>query len=97
MHGSAAEWNVSIKGHNPLTCSPVFAAVLEKDGESGLRLYEFERKREIVYSLDVWLPKGAEFLLVHTRISRHGSFGTKCHAGKCTFNVEGFFEKKIIR
>ncbi len=62
------EWNVSIKGHNPLTCSPVFAAVLEKDGESGLRLYEFERKREIVYSLDVWLPKGAEFLLVHTRI-----------------------------
>jgi len=62
------EWNVSIKGHNPLTCSPIFAAVLEKDGESGLRLYEFERKREIVYSLDVWLPNGAEFLLVHTRI-----------------------------
>lgn len=62
------EWNVSIKGHNPLTCSPMFAAILEKNGETGLRLYEFERKREIVYSLDVWLPQEKDYLLVHPRI-----------------------------
>lgn len=62
------EWNVSVKGHNPLTCSPMFAAVLEKNGDTGLRLYEFERKREIVYSLDIWLPPESSFLIVHIRI-----------------------------
>lgn len=62
------EWNVGIKGHNPLTCSPMFAATLEKDGETGLRLYEFERKREVVYSLDIWLPEDCDYLLVHPRI-----------------------------
>ena len=62
------EWNVGIKGHNPLTCSPMFAVTLEKDGETGLRLYEFERKREIVYSLDIWLPEKSDYLLVHPRI-----------------------------
>lgn len=62
------EWNVSIKGHNPLTCSPLFAVVVEAGGEEGLRVYEFERKRRVVYSVDFFLPKGSETLLVIPRI-----------------------------
>ena len=39
------EWNVGIKGHNPLTCSPLFAQKLvNKNGEPVLRMYEYERK-----------------------------------------------------
>ena len=66
------EWNVSIKGHNPLTCSPMFASVIEaEDGERGLRLYEYERIRNIAYSMDIWLPKGAKYLIVHPRIENN--------------------------
>ena len=66
------EWNVSIKGHNPLTCSPMFASVIEaENGEKGLRLYEYERIRDISYSMDIWLPKGAKYLIVHPRIENN--------------------------
>ena len=44
------EFNVGIKGHNPLTCSPVFAAVDQTPEGEVLRLYEFERIRGVVYS-----------------------------------------------
>ena len=54
------EWNVGIKGHNPLTCSPIFAAKAKnKRGEPVLRMYEFERIREIVYIIDAALEQDA--------------------------------------
>ncbi len=62
------EWNVSIKGHNPLTCSPLFVAKVKANGEEGLRVYEYERKRKIVYSIDFFLPKNSETLLVIPKI-----------------------------
>ena len=66
------EWNVSIKGHNPLTCSPMFAAIIEaENGEKGLRLYEYERIRDIAYSMDIWLPEGKPYLIVHPRIENN--------------------------
>ena len=50
------EWNVGIKGHNPLTCSPIFAArAKNKKGEPVLRMYEFERIRGVVYIIDATL------------------------------------------
>ena len=40
------EWNASIPGHSPLTCSPLFAARLSRpDGTPVLRQYEWERLR----------------------------------------------------
>ncbi len=50
------EWNVGIKGHNPLTCSPIFAArAKNKNDEPILRMYEFERIRGVVYIIDAKL------------------------------------------
>ncbi len=50
------EWNVGIKGHNPLTCSPLFAQKTYNDkGDEVLKMYEFERIRGIVYSLEATL------------------------------------------
>lgn len=61
------EWNVGIKGHNPLTCSPLFAqSCRNSHGEPVLKMYEYERIRGIVYTLCVSL--NADVLLVHTTI-----------------------------
>lgn len=57
------EFNVSVKGHNFLTCSPLFADIIElENGEQALHLYEFERIREITYSIVAYLPKGSKYL-----------------------------------
>ena len=61
------EWNVGIKGHNPLTCSPLFAEKLEdKDGNPMLRMYEFERIRGVCYSIIAKLEK--DVLLIRPTI-----------------------------
>ncbi len=63
------EWNIGIRGHTPLTCAPVFAARV--DGPGGvpvLRMWEYERVREVIYQLDCWLPDGSPALVVAVRI-----------------------------
>lgn len=57
------EWNVGIKGHNPLTCEPLFAQSI--DGNI-LRMYEYERIRDIVYSVSAMLD--GDKLLIKIRI-----------------------------
>jgi len=62
------EWNVSIKGHNPLTCSKMFSSIIKVDNEEALRIYEYERKRRVCYSIDFILEKNSKFLVVIPRI-----------------------------
>ena len=50
------EWNVGIKGHNPLTCSPLFCqTVYNTKGQPVLRMFEYERIREVVYVIEATL------------------------------------------
>lgn len=61
------EWNIGIKGHNPWTCSLLFAEELtDKDGSPVLRMYEYERIRGIAYSITAKLEK--DVLLLHPMI-----------------------------
>ena len=63
------EFNVSIKGHNPMTCSKIFAErIIMDDGSEGARFYEYERIRGVCYSFDAWIPKSAEMLYIRPRI-----------------------------
>ena len=63
------EWNVSIRGHNLLTCEPLFTELLElEDGTAGVRFYEYERVRGIVYRLEAYLPQDSAFLFVQVHI-----------------------------
>ncbi len=63
------EWNIGIKGHNPLTCSPMYACRMEDaQGEPVLRMYEYERIRGIVYFMDFCLPEGSQVLYVRTTV-----------------------------
>lgn len=38
------------------------------DGSEGMRMFEYERIRGVVYSIDVWIPKGAKYLYIRPRI-----------------------------
>ena len=50
------EWNVGIKGHTPLTCSPLFAAEGKNSaGEPILTMYEYERIRRTAYGINAVL------------------------------------------
>ncbi|MBM4084897.1 MAG: DUF5107 domain-containing protein [Planctomycetes bacterium] len=63
------EWNIGTIGHSPFTCSPVFAArVLGPGGAPVLRLYEWERMRQVPFQLDAYLPDASSVLLVRVRI-----------------------------
>ena len=63
------EFNVSIKGHNPLTCESLFAQkITMPDGSEGIRMFEYERIRGILYSIDAWIPQNSKFLYIRPKI-----------------------------
>lgn len=63
------EFNVSIKGHHPMTCSDMFAQhITMADGTPGVRMYEYERIRGTAYGFDAWIPDGSKVLYVRPRI-----------------------------
>jgi len=63
------EWNIGTIGHCPFTCSPVFAGRLEgPKGTPVLRMWEWERMRQVPFQVDAYLPEGSEVLYVRVRI-----------------------------
>lgn len=63
------EWNIGTIGHSPFTCAPLFAARLAApNGTPILRLYEWERIRQVTFQIDVWLPDDSPVLFVHVSI-----------------------------
>lgn len=67
------EWNFSqTAGHNPYTCDKMFTNIISKE-ESGLgcpvlRMYNYERIRQVSYQMDFYLPDGSKFLHCRTRL-----------------------------
>lgn len=63
------EWNIGATGHTTLSCAPLHAArVQAPDGGEMLRLWEWERLRDLPFQVDLWLPDGADFLYVGVRV-----------------------------
>ena len=63
------EWNIGLRGHSPLTCSDVFCArVTDAADVPLLRVYEFERIRQVPYAIDFILPPSSSVLFVYVRI-----------------------------
>lgn len=63
------EWNLGLFGHAFTTCAPLFTATFTAaDGSAGLRLYEFERCTRLFWQMDITLPPGSPWLIVHTRV-----------------------------
>lgn len=65
------EWNLPQLGHQPLTCSPLFAGEIPgTEGEPALRLWEFERMKRLVWHVDLHLPPDSPCLFAHVRVDR---------------------------
>ncbi|XAS68265.1 DUF5107 domain-containing protein [Micrococcaceae bacterium Sec5.7] len=63
------EWNIGTRGHSPTTCSPLHTAVVDTpEGHRVLRMWEFDRLREVVFQVDAWLPEDSAVLFVAVRI-----------------------------
>lgn len=63
------EWNIGMIGHSPFTCSSLYTAKVK--GESGqevLRMYEYERIRNVVYQMDFFLKENSDKLYCRFRI-----------------------------
>ncbi|MCZ9884879.1 DUF5107 domain-containing protein [Arthrobacter sp. B2a2-09] len=63
------EWNIGTRGHSPTSCDPVHTAIVRTpEGHDVLRMWEFERLREVVFQVDMWLPEDSDVLLTAVRI-----------------------------
>ncbi|MFI1398293.1 DUF5107 domain-containing protein [Streptomyces sp. NPDC020681] len=63
------EWNIGATGHTTLSCAPMHAAVVQgPDGTDMVRLWEWERLRDLPFQVDLWLPVDSDFLHVGVRI-----------------------------
>jgi tetratricopeptide (TPR) repeat protein len=64
------EWNFCWMGHTPFTCDAVFAGRTElDDGTPVLRMWEYERVRQMAFQIDAWLPGGSTVLYVRVRLA----------------------------
>ena len=63
------EWNFGHFGHTYLTCQDIFfAACTDEGGEPFLRMYEFERCKQVTFQVDFSLPAGSDVLTAHMRL-----------------------------
>ncbi|MDR0323089.1 MAG: DUF5107 domain-containing protein [Treponema sp.] len=62
------EWNIGRFGHTVHACSPVFAGILEDEGLTILRLWEFERQTQLFWRIEFILPANSDVLFCYTRI-----------------------------
>ncbi|MFE4858545.1 DUF5107 domain-containing protein [Streptomyces sp. NPDC056670] len=63
------EWNIGATGHTTLSCAPLHAALVPApDGGQMVRLWEWERLRDLPYQVDLWLPDDSDFLYVGVRV-----------------------------
>ncbi|MFE9168881.1 DUF5107 domain-containing protein [Streptomyces kebangsaanensis] len=68
-YSGGIEWNIGATGHTALSCAPLYAArVPAPDGGWMLRLWEWERLRDLPFQVDLWLPEGSDFLHVGVRV-----------------------------
>ena len=63
------EWNFGQVGHTYFTSAPVFSSILHDDeGNQFVRIYEFERIKEVSWQLDFHLPSKAKALYAHGKL-----------------------------
>ncbi len=69
-YSGGIEWNIGATGHTTLSCAPLHAAEVPAPGGDGvvLRLWEWERLRDVPFQVDLWLPDASEFLYVGVRL-----------------------------
>lgn len=62
------EWNLGSTGHSATTSRPVFAGRVESNRGAALRISEWERTRDLVFSVDLMMPADRSLLLAFVRV-----------------------------
>jgi Domain of unknown function (DUF5107) len=62
------EWNLGSTGHSATTCRPVFAGSVSSNRGAALRIWEWERTRDLVFSVDLLMPADRPLLLAFVRV-----------------------------
>ncbi|WP_354213786.1 DUF5107 domain-containing protein [Arthrobacter sp. UYCu511] len=63
------EYNIGTRGHSPTSSVPLHTAMVRTpEGQEILRMWEFDRLREVVFQIDAWLPEDSRVVLVAVRI-----------------------------
>ncbi|MFJ6935017.1 DUF5107 domain-containing protein [Streptomyces sp. NPDC101132] len=63
------EWNIGATGHTTLSCATLHTALVPApDGGTMLRMWEWERLRDLPFQVDLWLPEDSAFLYVGVRV-----------------------------
>jgi hypothetical protein len=62
------EWNLGSTGHAATTSRPVFAGSVQSNRGAALRIWEWERTRDLVFSVDLVMPADRPLLLAFVRV-----------------------------
>ena len=62
------EWNLGSTGHSATTSRPVFAGRVESNRGAALRIWQWERTRDLVFSVDLLMPADRSLLLAFVRV-----------------------------
>jgi Domain of unknown function (DUF5107) len=62
------EWNLGSTGHSATTSRPVFAGSVSSSRGAALRIWEWERTRDLVFSVDLMMPADRRLLLAFVRV-----------------------------
>ncbi len=63
------EYNIGIISHSAYTCDKLYTAITSlDDGTPVLRMYQYERIRNVVFQMDFFLPKDSKVLFARMRI-----------------------------
>ena len=62
------EWNLGSTGHSATTSRPVFAGSVSSSRGAALRIWEWERTRDLVFSVDLLMPADRPLLLAFVRV-----------------------------
>ncbi|MEO3974576.1 DUF5107 domain-containing protein [Streptomyces sp. CAU 1734] len=68
-YSGGVEWNIGATGHTALSVAPLHAGIVPApDGGEMVRLWEWERLRDLPFQIDLWLPADSDFLHVGVRV-----------------------------
>jgi hypothetical protein len=62
------EWNLGSTGHSATTTRPVFAGSVPSSRGVAVRIWEWERTRDLVFSVDLLMPADRRLLLAFVRV-----------------------------
>ena len=62
------EWNLGSTGHSATTSRPVFVGSVPSSRGTAVRIWEWERTRDLVFSVDLLMPADRRLLLAFVRV-----------------------------